>query len=64
MEIATPEIIPGKPESDLERLNKERELVGIYLSAHPLDDYAVILEHVCNAQMAQLADLTPFIIWN
>ena len=44
---------------DLGRLNKERDLVGIYLSAHPLDEYAVILENVCNVHMAELADLTP-----
>lgn len=60
VEIATPEIVPAAAWSDLERLNKERELVGIYLSAHPLDEFRVILEDVCNAQMAQLADLTPF----
>ena len=59
VEIATPEIIPGEAESDLERLNKERELVGIYLSAHPLDEFAVILENVCNVHMAELSDLTP-----
>ena len=41
------------------RLNKERELVGIYLSAHPLDEFSVILENVCNTHMAQLSDLTP-----
>jgi DNA polymerase-3 subunit alpha len=40
----------------LERLNKERELVGIYLSAHPLDDYAVILNHVCNTRLNQLEE--------
>ena len=59
VEIATPEIVHAPAWSDLERLNKERELVGIYLSAHPLDEYAVILENVCNARMSQLADLTP-----
>lgn len=59
VEIATPEIIPAPAWGDLERLNKERELVGIYLSAHPLDEYAVILKHVCNVQMAELNNLTP-----
>ena len=59
IEIATPEIIHAPEWTDLERLNKERELVGIYLSAHPLDDFAVILENVCNVHMAELADLTP-----
>jgi len=59
VEVATPEIISAPAWSDLERLNRERELVGIYLSAHPLDEYAVILQHVCNVRMAELNDLTP-----
>ena len=59
VEIATPEIVPAAAWSDLERLNRERELVGIYLSAHPLDEFAVVLENVCNVHMADLADLTP-----
>ena len=59
VEIATPEIIPAPAWSDLERLNRERELVGIYLSAHPLDEYAVVLENVCNVHMEELADLVP-----
>ena len=46
--------------NDLERLNKERELVGIYLSAHPLDEYGVILNGICNLHMDQMNDLTPF----
>ena len=59
VEIATPEIVPAAAWSDLERLNRERELVGIYLSAHPLDEFAVVLENVCNVHMADLSDLTP-----
>ena len=59
VEIATPEIVRAPAWSDLERLNKERELVGIYLSAHPLDEFSVILENVCTTHMAQLSDLTP-----
>lgn len=54
VEIATPDIPPAEPWNDLERLNKERELVGIYLSAHPLDKYSIVLEHVCNTHMAEL----------
>ena len=59
VEIATPEIVRAPAWSDLERLNKERELVGIYLSAHLLDEFSVILENVCTTHMAQLSDLTP-----
>jgi DNA polymerase-3 subunit alpha len=59
IEVATPEIIAAPSWSDLDRLNKERELVGIYLSAHPLDEYAVILDKVCSVKMDALKDLTP-----
>ena len=41
---------------NLERLNKERELVGIYLSAHPLDEYSVVLDYVCNTKLNELDD--------
>ena len=54
--VSTP-VIPDAPEwSAIDRLNREKELVGIYISAHPLDEYRVILEHVCNVGMAQLAE--------
>ncbi|MCE5205018.1 MAG: DNA polymerase III subunit alpha [Porphyromonadaceae bacterium] len=56
-QIARPEIPQAKRWSDLERLNKERELIGIYLSAHPLDDYEFILKYVCNADTVKLQDL-------
>lgn len=54
--IAKPEIPKAERWSDLERLNKEKELVGIYLSAHPLDEYRIILQYVCNTGMAELKD--------
>ena len=56
IEIATPEIPPAESWGDLERLNRERELVGIYLSAHPLDEFSVILNNVCNTHMNELED--------
>ncbi len=54
VEIAKPK--PGKIEewSVIEKLNKERDLVGIYLSAHPLDEYRIILENLCNTHPAEL----------
>ena len=58
VDIATPEIPEAERWSDLDRLNKERDLVGIYLSAHPLDEYSVVLQHVCNTRMAELEDKT------
>lgn len=51
-----PEIPKADKWSDLERLNKERELIGIYLSAHPLDEYAIALKYGCNVGMADIED--------
>ena len=45
----------------IEKLNKERELVGIYLSAHPLDEYSVVLNNMCNTRCSMIgrnADMT------
>ena len=56
VEIATPKIPECERWSDIERLNRERDLVGIYLSAHPLDGYAVVLENLCNTKCPEVAD--------
>lgn len=55
-EIARPDIPKAEKWSDLERLNKERELIGIYLSAHPLDEYAIALKYGCNVSMSEIED--------
>ena len=60
IELKKPAIPEAEEWTALERLNKERSLVGIYLSAHPLDEYYVILQNVCNLKLAQMDDLTPF----
>ena len=56
-QISRPDIPMAEKWTDLEKLNKERELIGIYLSAHPLDDYELILKYVCNTSTADLGDL-------
>ena len=56
VDIAKPEVFKCEDWSDLERLNKEKELIGIYLSAHPLDAYRVILTYVCNTGVADIND--------
>ncbi|GHT32303.1 DNA-directed DNA polymerase [Bacteroidia bacterium] len=55
--ISKPEIPRCGSWNDLERLNKEKELVGIYLSAHPLDEYRIILEYACNTGAVELNEL-------
>lgn len=54
VEIATPPVPKGEVWSTIEKLNKERDLVGIYLSAHPLDEYTVILKSICNTKCMEV----------
>ncbi len=58
VEYPKPEIPEGGNWSMLEKLNRERELVGIYLSAHPLDEFSVILNEFCNTKAVEFADIS------
>ena len=57
VDIAKPPIPPAADWSTLERLNKEREYVGIYLSAHPLDEFEMELRYGCNTHMADFKEI-------
>jgi DNA polymerase-3 subunit alpha len=54
VEIATPPVPEAESWSTIERLNHEKELVGIYLSAHPLDDFKIVLNKMCNTKCEEL----------
>ena len=41
----------------LEKLNKEKELIGIYLSAHPLDNYKLEMDHFCTHHLSDMHEL-------
>lgn len=43
--------------TQLETLNREREVTGMYLSSHPLDEYSVIVKNLCSVQLTQFANL-------
>lgn len=57
VEIAKP-VLPviDNPWSDLERLNKEKDVVGIYLTSHPLDGYKFQMKYIVNTQLSDLAE--------
>ena len=42
------------------RLKKEKEVVGIYISSHPLDDFTHEMEHFVTISLNRLGDLDPF----
>ena len=45
------------PWSTMELLSKEKDVVGIYISGHPLDDYKVEMANFCNGNFAMLNDM-------
>ncbi len=61
IEVTEPTLPKVEPWSALEQLSREKEVVGFFISGHPLDPYKLIIEHRCNANCAQLkAGLEPF----
>jgi DNA polymerase III subunit alpha len=56
--ISRPEIPKAEEWGTLEKLNREKELVGIYLSAHPLDQYRLEIDHFCNTCLGDLSNLS------
>jgi DNA polymerase-3 subunit alpha len=52
-----PKIDPAEPFSELEKLNLEKEVVGIYISGHPLDNFRFEIDAFCNTFCNQLIDL-------
>jgi DNA polymerase-3 subunit alpha len=63
--ISKPPIPPYNFElNDTERLNREKELIGIYLSAHPLDEYYVIMNKVCSLKCAAIKDIATLNVKN
>ena len=59
--IPTPTLPECDPWGALHALKQEKEVVGIYLSGHPLDDFAPAMKHFCNAKVGLFNDLTPLV---
>ena len=60
IEVKHPDL-PQVPRWDtIERLNKEKYLIGIYLSAHPLDEFEFEIRELCNCTANEL---TQFERW-
>jgi DNA polymerase-3 subunit alpha len=58
-EMPVPNIPVVSEWSSLQKLNKEKEVVGIYISGHPLDDYALDIQSFCNATVEELKQMEP-----
>ncbi|BDD07960.1 DNA-directed DNA polymerase [Fulvitalea axinellae] len=56
VQIPEPEIPASEPWGTIDKLNKEKEVIGIFISGHPLDDYKLELDNFCNAKISEYAD--------
>ncbi len=54
IEVVKPEVPERAEWNKLDRLKFEREVVGIYLSEHPLDEYELEISTYCNAKVSEL----------
>jgi DNA polymerase-3 subunit alpha len=61
VQIAEPIVPPCEDWSTMEKLAKEKEVVGIYISGHPLDDFRYEMKYFCNSKLEQLKDLNQFV---
>ncbi len=55
VEVAKPRIPECESWSDIDTLKKEKEIVGFYISGHPLDQYRFELENLCSANTEKIA---------
>ncbi len=53
-EIPEPEIPKADEWPSMYKLSKEKEVVGIFISGHPLDDFRLEIESFCNGQVSML----------
>ena len=61
VQIPEPQVPPCLEWGTMEKLKREREVVGIYLSGHPLDDYKHTLSNFCNAAIGDFQDLSTLV---
>jgi DNA polymerase-3 subunit alpha len=61
VQVAEPIVPPCEDWSTMEKLAKEKEVVGIYISGHPLDDFKYEMKFFCNSKLESLKDLNAHI---
>ena len=60
-QINEPQIPDCTQWSTLDELKQEKDVVGIYISGHPLDDFRLPMQHFCNASLEVLKSLNQLI---
>ena len=61
VQIPEPMVPPCEEWGTMEKLRREKEVVGIYISGHPLDDFKTEIKSFCNANVACATDLPSYV---
>jgi DNA polymerase-3 subunit alpha len=61
VQIPEPEVPPCEEWGTMKTLSKEREVVGVYISGHPLDDFKTEMKTFCNANVGMFNTLEPYV---
>jgi DNA polymerase-3 subunit alpha len=61
IQIPEPEVPPCPEWGTMEKLKQEKEVVGIYISGHPLDDYKTEMNTYANANVSFFNDLPSYV---
>lgn len=61
VKIPEPQVPSCEEWFTMEKLAKEKEVVGIYISGHPLDDFRYELKYFCNTTLGQFKNLPSLI---
>lgn len=61
IQIAEPQVPPCEEWGTMEKLAREKEVVGIYISGHPLDDFKIEMNTFCNANLSSFKDLNLYV---
>jgi DNA polymerase-3 subunit alpha len=61
VQFTEPIVPPCEEWSTMEKLAKEKEVVGIYISGHPLDDFRFEMKYFCNSKLENLKNLENYV---
>lgn len=61
VQIPEPEVPPCEEWGTMEKLAREKEVVGIYISGHPLDDFKIEMNTFCNASISYFKELENYV---
>lgn len=61
VQIEEPQVPPCETWGTMEKLAQEREVVGVYISGHPLDDFRTEMKNFCSGTISYFTDLAPHV---